>query len=56
MSKRTIDSNWKKLLSSGEVKYKKKKKEKINYERLDKNGKKEIWFDVDQDVLKVLVL
>ena len=52
MSKRSIDSNWKKLLESGAVKHKKKKKEKVEYQKIDKNGKKEIWFDIDKHVLQ----
>ena len=51
MAKRQIDSNWKKLLASGEVKHKKKKKQPVNYEKRTKDGKKTIWFDVDKDVL-----
>ena len=52
MTKRKIDSNWKKLLASGEVKHKKKKAPKVNYEKKTKDGKKTIWFDIDKDVLE----
>ena len=48
MTKRSIDSNWKKLLKSGEVTHKKKKKPKADYIKKTKDGKKTIWFDVDQ--------
>jgi len=51
MTKRSIDSNWKKLLKSGEVTHKKKKKPKADYIKKTKDGKKTIWFDVDQSVL-----
>ena len=48
MTKRSIDSNWKKLLKTGEVTHKKKKKPKADYIKKTKDGKKTIWFDVDQ--------
>ena len=48
MTKRSIDSNWKKLLKSGDVTHKKKRKPKVDYEKKTKDGKKTIWFDVDQ--------
>ena len=48
MTKRSIDSNWKKLLKTGEVIHKKKKKPKADYIKKTKDGKKTIWFDVDQ--------
>jgi len=51
MSKRKIDSNWKKLLASGEVKHKKKQVAKPDYEEKTKDGKKTIWFEIDADVL-----
>lgn len=51
MTKRLIDQNWKKLLKSGEATHKKKKQEPINYEKTTKDGKKEIWFEVDQELL-----
>jgi len=51
MTKRSIDSNWKKLLKTGEVTHKKKKKPKADYIKKTKDGKKTIWFDVDQSVL-----
>jgi len=52
MTKRSVDSNWKKLLASGEITHKKKRKPKIDYEKKTKNGKKTIWFDVGADVLQ----
>jgi len=51
MTKRKIDSNWKKLLASGDVKHKKKKIPKVDYVKKTKDGKKEIWFDIDKGVL-----
>ena len=51
MTKRKIDSNWKKLLASGDVKHKKKKTPKVDYVKKTKDGKKEIWFDIDKGVL-----
>jgi len=51
MAKRNIDKNWKKLLESGDVVHKKKRKAPVDYEKKTKDGKKTIWFEVDQDVL-----
>ena len=52
MTKRAIDKNWKALLQSGAVTHTKKKKEPVNYENKTKDGKKTIWFDVDQSILE----